>query len=273
MPPYDPQQQCPPINCPPGQRREGEVQCHSRWAANDVDAVTPNLIPVKPILSAYSDVSKWWNVSLWGFEVARNEVGVNTPLSKTDIENAGTALTRLKVRVFSQDIGNGFFRDVDIAHGARFAIRARSLRVMLLGPENECFVEQPESVLPAGLILDTFIDGAVSEGEAAVSRGRVTNTIVTGVAATVAGATIPITPGSINIQIFQTSAGNVPADASFVGSIPVGGAGPNLGQIDFNAGGRRTDVLGLPAWSAFWATGAADPITPRVFTTIYEIDL
>lgn len=243
-------------------------------------------------------VPVWWTIDISAYEMYRAFEGgpiqarpFGSPLgaaTNLDAIQRGVSSTHLQARInYLNQSKLAHIIDVDIAAGVRLSVMSSQVNVDLLMPkgtkETVDGVPTPPSFegLPLeSVVVDALIVGSISESNACIGEraARYTQTVFVPAGSTDIRSAIPA--AARRVQIYQTPTGNV-TPVSFrlyelSGStviVPPFALGPNIGQIDFIPGQRRTQLITIPGRATHIAFDNQDPDTNRVYTLVYELEL
>lgn len=265
-------------------------------------------LPIITMRSANQN-PKYWHVSIYGIGVRRpsqnaplppltaaqirdlqfeqyfveTAPGVFTPLSRRFVPSVGTA----QVRVLIHDESGGRFFDADIIGNRSFSIYGWGATVFLLVKQNGYEVDEQNP--DANLSLDGNGTGVEDDLIGGRIVGIFTNrtesfqnrTLSITIDPSQFGAQslpriVPIPPGARRVQIFSTAP--TPAalwqlDFWYGRSLGGGGARPDVGRIDFNAGQSRTSIVEIPNAPSIAITPTNPGVTPITsFSLVFEVE-
>lgn len=269
-----------------------------------------NFTKALPIITMRSvnQKPKYWHVSVYGIGVRRPDnntplapltvqqirdqqfeqffvetaPGVFTPLSPRFIPSVGTAQLRVMVH---DESGQRFF-DADVIGNRSFTIYGWGATVFLLVKQDgyEVNAQNPASNTPltgndAG-VEDDLIGGRVvglfTNRTESIQNRTISITIdPADFGAQSLPRIVPIPPGARRVQIFST----LPAPASlwqldFWYGRALSGGRPDVGRIDWNAGGQsRTSMVEIPNAPSIAITPTNPGITPITsFILVFEVE-
>ena len=269
-----------------------------------------NFTKALPIITMRSanQKPKYWHVSVYGVGVRRpaeggapinpltttqirdlqfeqyfveTAPGVFTPLSRRFVPSVGTA----QVRVLVHDESGGRYFDADIIGNRSFSLYGWGATVFLLvkGDGYEVDAQNPDANTPltgndTG-VEDDLIGGRVvgiftNRTESIQNRTLSITIDPSSFGAAALPRIIPIPPGAKRVQIFAASA-IVTADwqLDFWYGRALGGARPDVGRIDFNAGQSRTAIVDIPNAPSIAITPTNPAVTPITsFSLVFEVE-
>ena len=189
-------------------------------ALNNIMQQTPlGLSPVSDLVYAHAQAPSWWTIDLWGQEVSRfvedGEPQIS-PLTRDEVINQGQRFTRMKARVFWENMQVIRSIDVDIGLGTRFSINANAVRVTALYPQDQRIIEvgttgaAPQQTFAElfgpGLVIDTLVGASIYPCYSPLSNRYPTYTERFVMLSQADGGTSPIVspvpPGSKYISIY-----------------------------------------------------------------------
>lgn len=259
----------------------------------DVDfamqSTPPNLDTYGDLLFAKADAPTWWTIDLWGREITTLvPVGAATvqPLSQSALVNQGQRFTRLKARVQWENMQVMREVDIDIGPGTRFSVLANAVRVVLLIPSEQRWLEvgtvvnQSQGInLPVGggggLATNAFVGASIYPCFSPLPNRYPTFTNMVAQLATInAGVVDPVEiqvpPASKYVTIYQSAPGG--ATDWLMRTLPIasGGTGATF-PLAFDALGevqRRVLPQNIATLSH-----AADPAVQRRYEVVFELEL
>lgn len=88
------------------------------------------------LVTANLGAPTWWTIQIYGYELARVAEGADVvrPLNRDSLINSAQPTTRLKARIYTEDMEVPRYVDVDIGGGIRLAVCSSNLRVEPLVP-------------------------------------------------------------------------------------------------------------------------------------------
>lgn len=258
---------------------------------------TPPLRSVGDLVFAQAAAPSWWTVNLYGLETDRIlEEGQFLPgLSRNDIinfaenGNSGTndgpgavfnpstgfvnpigqgRVTRMKARVTFETLEQERQIFVDIGTGIRLSVLASAVRVELLVPQRQQFIDRGTTTDAArgvlfgpgpGLLIDTLIGASCLPCFAprgGCCKATFTQTVILGTNRSRDTATVPIPPGAKEVTMYPLIEGALPVAWSFlegvdfqVGNVlPIPGTGTvsTKGVFAIDPGSARADRVPIP---------------------------
>lgn len=253
-----------------------------------MQSTPPDLDTYGDLLFAQADAPTWWTIDLWGIEnTTLIPVGVPgiLPLTQSALINQGQRFTRLKARIEWENMQIKRQVDVDIGTGTRISILANAVRVVLLIPSEQRWLEVGTVVnqsrgitLPVGgnggLATNVLLGGSIYPCFAPLSNRYPTYTnmvaqLATGDVGVVDPVEIPVPPAAKYISIYPFAAGGGATWLMRTLPIASGGTGAVFPLVYDVQGEIQRRIL---PQNIATLSHAADA-TQRRFEVVFELEL